>query len=80
MSARLVLVVFLDATLAGCAAPGQYGGPIPVNQAGTAARLERLCAIAEQAVCGAVAADEDAGPGDARPDDAGAVDAGRGGD
>ncbi len=59
------LVAFSGVTclfLASCVEPTQYGGPIPVDQAGTLARLSSLCAVASQPVCGALAgAEDDAG-------------------
>jgi len=64
------LCPFFAACLIGCVEPGQYGGPIPVDPAGTLARLESLCAIAQQPVCGALAGAEDAGTAeDARAPD-----------
>jgi hypothetical protein len=53
--------LLLTASLVGCVEPGQYGGPIPIDPIGTTARLESLCAIAQQPVCGMIAGPEDAG-------------------
>jgi hypothetical protein len=61
-------------TLSACVEPGQYGGPIPVDGAGAAARLARLCSVADQTVCAALPAEVedvgdagDAGDADASP-------------
>lgn len=40
---RLTVTAVLVTTLAGCAAPAQYGGLIPVDHAGLERRLRILC-------------------------------------
>ena len=56
--ALLPLVAFAAFAACGCAEPGQYGGLIPIDQAGVEGRLQRVCVIAPQSVCGALSTDE----------------------
>ncbi len=43
MAPRRPVLVVLALAQAACIEPTQYGGPIPVRQAGLAARLESYC-------------------------------------
>lgn len=48
----------------GCAEPVQYGGPIPVDQAGVQARLRSQCGVTKQSIgCAALAPAEADGGG-----------------
>lgn len=59
---RICSVLVLGVALAACVEPVQYGGPIPVRQAGLVGRLESVCGWTAQSVgCEALAAEDDAG-------------------
>ncbi len=68
------LVAFALCGLASCVEPGQYGGPIPVDQSGLEGRLETACTITQQSMCGLLATDDEEGDA-GRADTSGRADA-----